>query len=69
MSRLIIYTGDVQELTGLGITAAKARLSSCRKHYGIPRRGPVTIAEFCELNRLDLTLVLNQINNHGKKRL
>lgn len=67
MSRLIIYTEDVQELTGLSITAAKAMLSSCRKHYGIPNRGLVTIAEFCELNRLDLKLVLSQIHNRGKR--
>jgi hypothetical protein len=69
MSRLIIYTEDVQVLTGLSKTTAKVRLAQVRTHFGIPKRGQVTFAEFCTFNRLDLPLVLDQIDNHRKRRV
>jgi len=68
MCRLFIYTEDVQALTGLSRTTAKARLAHVRAHFGIPKRGQVTIAEFCEVYRLDLQLVLSQLDQYYKKR-
>jgi hypothetical protein len=68
MSRLIIYTEDVQVLTGLSKTTAKVRMAQVRAHYCIPKRGPVTFAEFCEVNRLDLQLALHQIEQRRKKQ-
>ncbi|MES2454934.1 MAG: hypothetical protein V4594_05325 [Bacteroidota bacterium] len=67
MNRLIIYTKDVQILTGLSKTTAKLRMAQVRVHFGIPKRGPVTFAEFCEFFRLNLQMVLEKIGQYYKK--
>lgn len=61
MSRLLIYTKDVQRITGKGKTAAHNLIAAIKQHLKIEKYAPLTIREFCEYTRLDVEAVQAQL--------
>jgi hypothetical protein len=61
MSRLIIYTKDVQHLTGKGRTAAEKLIAAIKAKFNKPRAAPITVEEFCTHTGLGLNLVVSQL--------
>jgi hypothetical protein len=62
MASLFLTGKDVQQLTGLAKTAAHRRLTEVRKVFNIPKYQQVNIQEYCTVYRLDVELVLKQLN-------
>jgi hypothetical protein len=58
LPRLVIYTSDVQRITGKGSTYAGRMLRSVRQRLGKEKHHPVTVQEFCEHMKLDINQVL-----------
>jgi len=46
-NRIVIYTKDVSNMTGLSDKACRKLLCSIRKHLGKPKGSFVTIQDFC----------------------
>ncbi|SMC66270.1 hypothetical protein [Pedobacter africanus] len=62
MSRLLIYTKDVQRITGKGKTAAQNLITAIKRQLKIERYSTLTIREFCDYMRLDVEAVQAQLN-------
>ncbi|WP_316812840.1 hypothetical protein [Pedobacter heparinus] len=62
MSRLFIYTKDVQLLTGKGRTAAQKLISVIKKRFNKGRYEQITVAQFCAHTNLDTKLVIEQLS-------
>jgi len=61
MSRLFIYTKDVQVLTGRGRKVANRLLADIRRKSNKARYDLVTVIEFCEHVGLELKIVMEQL--------
>ncbi len=61
MSRLFIYTKDVQVLTGKGRTAAHKLIMTIKKSLDKQKYLPLTVQEFCLYTGLSLDLVMEQL--------
>jgi hypothetical protein len=59
MSRLIICTKDVQQLTGKSERTALRLMDKIKKAYQKAKHQQVNVAEFCEYMGLKLDLVLS----------
>ena len=64
--RIVVYTADVETLTGKSNSYAKKLMSRIKKHLGKPRTGLIDIEEFANFTGLNLDLILRTINQ--KKR-
>jgi len=61
MSRLFIYTKDVQLLTGKGKTAAHRLIMDIKKSLDKQKFVPLTVQEFCEYTGLSLAVVVEHL--------
>ncbi|MNL42494.1 hypothetical protein D3C87_1649530 [compost metagenome] len=61
MSRLFVYTKDVEILTGRGRKVATRLLAEVRKKYDKARYDLVTVIEFCDYTGLDLKMVVERL--------
>lgn len=61
MSRLFIYTKDVQVLTGKGKTAAHRLIMAIKKSLDKQKYLPLTVQEFCEYTGLSLDIVVERL--------
>jgi hypothetical protein len=62
MSRLFMYTKDVQSLTGKGRTAAQKLIAVIKNRFSKTRHEQITVEEFCTHTGLKLDLVLAQLS-------
>ncbi len=62
MSRLFMYTKDVQKLTGKGRTAAQKIIAVIKRRFSKSSREQITVEEFCKHTGLTLDLVLAQLS-------
>lgn len=51
-NRIVIYTKDVSNITGLSLKAARRLLRQVREQSGKPHGSFVTIEEFCLFTRI-----------------
>lgn len=65
MASLFLSIKDVREITNLGETAAQGRLAKVRKVKNIPKYEQVNVLEYCEVYRLEVELVLKQLQRKG----
>lgn len=61
MSRLFIYTKDVQCLTGKGQRTCANLLRTIRKKYNKAQYDLVTVFEFCEHMKLEPDMVIKHL--------
>lgn len=61
MSRLFIYTKDVEVLTGRARKVANRLLAEIRKKHDKAKYDLVTVIEFCEHTGLDLKMVVERL--------
>lgn len=62
MSRLFIYTKDVQRITGKGRTAAQKLISIIKNKFSKTRSEQINVVEFCSHTGLPTRLVLEQLS-------
>jgi hypothetical protein len=62
MSRLFIYTKDVQQLTGKGRTAAQKMIAIIKNKFSKTQYEQITVEEFCKHTGLNVELVLKQLS-------
>jgi hypothetical protein len=60
-NRIVIYTKDVSNITGLGPRAARKLLASIRKQLNKPRTGFITIEEFSSFTGIKEDLVRSSL--------
>ena len=60
-TRVVIYTKDVSNITGLGPRAARKLLSTIRKQLNKPRTGFITIEEFASFTGIKEELVRSSL--------
>jgi hypothetical protein len=60
-TRVVVYTKDVSNLTGLGPRAARKLLSSIRKQLNKPRTSFITIEEFSQFTGIKEDLVRSSL--------
>jgi hypothetical protein len=60
-TRVVVYTKDVSNITGLGPRAARKLLSSIRKQLNKPRSGFITIEEFATFTGIKEDLVRSSL--------
>jgi len=58
LQRLVIYTKDVEKITGLKAQASRKLMETIRQNLGKQRRQFITISEFCEATGLPEERVL-----------
>jgi hypothetical protein len=64
MQRLILYTKDVQVITGKSDKAARDLLRKVKTRFNKTRDQFVTADEFSEVTGIKIALVLNFLRNH-----
>jgi len=60
-TRVVVYTKDVSNITGLGPRAARKLLSSIRKQLNKPRTSFITIEEFSHFTSIKEDLVRSSL--------
>jgi hypothetical protein len=60
-TRVVVYTKDVSNITGLGPRAARKLLSSIRKQLNKPKTGFITIEEFSSFTGINSDLVRSSL--------
>lgn len=60
-TRVVIYTKDVSNITGLGPRAARKLLSTIRKQLNKPRSGFITVEEFSRYTGIKEELVRSSL--------
>ncbi|HEY1113526.1 MAG TPA: hypothetical protein VGE66_08185 [Chitinophagaceae bacterium] len=56
--RMVVYTKDVEIITGKSGRTARKLLTRVRKHWGKPPRSLVTVEEFCTYTGFDTDTVV-----------
>lgn len=64
--RIIIYTADIEAITGKSNSYAKKMMSKIKKQLGKPRTGLVDVEEFATFTGIKLELILKTINHNLK---
>lgn len=62
MTRLFLYTKDVQLLTGKGRTASLKVIAAIKNKCSKTKHQQITVEEFCAFTGLTLELVIAQLN-------
>ena len=60
-TRVVVYTKDVSNITGLGPRAARKLLACIRKQLNKPRKGFITIEEFSSFTGIKEDLVRSSL--------
>lgn len=61
MSRIILYTKDVQIFTGKSDKHARCLINKIREKYNKPNELPITVYEFCAYLKIDAEMVLRTL--------